>query len=206
MRIGTAAGGLAIVLTLLAMADTDAAATWGYSASSGADCQLSIPTLDTKFRPKASGARNESTTASYFVICPARGFSSALDTVTQVVADFSYMPPPGVSGATISCSAVSGSASAANLRYSTKSTTFPGYAPLAWTGDDFGGLAGWPIPNSLVMSVDVDRLRKAPIRILTSGGEEKIEALLGAMTLVAPTILITDEESAKRMLEAVSAG
>ena len=92
MRIGTAAGGLAIVLTLLAMADTDAAATWGYSASSGADCQLSIPTLDTKFRPKASGARNESTTASYFVICPARGFSSALDTVTQVVADFSYMP------------------------------------------------------------------------------------------------------------------
>ena len=153
MRIGTAAGGLAIVLTLLAMADTDAAATWGYSASSGADCQLSIPTLDTKFRPKASGARNESTTASYFVICPARGFSSALDTVTQVVADFSYMPPPGVSGATISCSAVSGSASAANLRYSTKSTTFPGYAPLAWTGDDFGGLAGSPIPNSLVMSV-----------------------------------------------------
>ena len=130
-----------------------AATAWGYSASSGADCQLSIPTLDTKFRPKASGARNESTTASYFVICPARGFSSAIDTVTQVVGDFSFMPPPGVSGANISCTAVSGSASASNLRYSTKTATFPDYAPISWTGDDFGGLDGSPIPNSLVMSV-----------------------------------------------------
>lgn len=71
--------------------------------------------------------------------------------------------------------------------------------------DRNGDLVDHPI-NSLVMSVNVDRLRKAPIRILTSGGEEKIEALLGAMTLVAPTILITDEESARRVLEAVSAG
>ncbi|RWC29050.1 sugar-binding transcriptional regulator [Mesorhizobium sp.] len=69
--------------------------------------------------------------------------------------------------------------------------------------DRNGDLVDHPV-NSHVMSVDVDRLRKAPIRILTSGGEEKTEALLGAMTLIAPTILITDEESARRMLEAVS--
>ncbi|RUU07043.1 sugar-binding transcriptional regulator, partial [Mesorhizobium sp. M7A.T.Ca.TU.009.01.3.2] len=69
--------------------------------------------------------------------------------------------------------------------------------------DRNGVLVDHPV-NSHVMSVDVDRLRKAPIRILTSGGEEKTEALLGAMTLIAPTILITDEESARRMLEAVS--
>ncbi|TIW91936.1 MAG: sugar-binding transcriptional regulator, partial [Mesorhizobium sp.] len=31
---------------------------------------------------------------------------------------------------------------------------------------------------------------------------EKTEALLGAMNLVAPTVLITDEESARRMLAA----
>jgi DNA-binding transcriptional regulator LsrR (DeoR family) len=67
--------------------------------------------------------------------------------------------------------------------------------------DRNGDLVDHPI-NSLVMSVDVDRLRKVPIRILTSGGEEKIEALLGAMNLIAPTILITDEESARRMLDA----
>ncbi|MER9346881.1 sugar-binding transcriptional regulator [Mesorhizobium sp. M0227] len=69
--------------------------------------------------------------------------------------------------------------------------------------DRNGDLVDHPV-NSHVMSVDVDRLRKAPIRILTSGGEEKTEALLGAVTLIAPTILITDEESARRMLEAVS--
>lgn len=69
--------------------------------------------------------------------------------------------------------------------------------------DRNGVLVDHPV-NSHVMSVDVDRLRKAPIRILTSGGEEKTEALLGAMTLIAPTILITDEESARRMLAAVS--
>ncbi|MER8629452.1 sugar-binding transcriptional regulator [Mesorhizobium opportunistum] len=69
--------------------------------------------------------------------------------------------------------------------------------------DRNGDLVDHPV-NSHVMSVDVDRLRKAPIRILTSGGEEKTAALLGAVNLIAPTILITDEESARRMLDAVS--
>lgn len=66
--------------------------------------------------------------------------------------------------------------------------------------DRNGDLVDHPI-NKLVMSVEVDRLRKTPIRILTSGGQEKAEALLGAMNLMAPTILITDEDSARRMLE-----
>lgn len=67
--------------------------------------------------------------------------------------------------------------------------------------DRNGDLVDHPI-NRLVMSVEVDRLRKTPIRILTSGGQEKTEALLGAMNLIAPTVLITDEHSARRMLEA----
>lgn len=64
-----------------------------------------------------------------------------------------------------------------------------------------GDLVEHPV-NDRVMSVEVDRLRRAPLRILTSGGQEKTEALLGAMHLVKPTVLITDEESARRMLEA----
>lgn len=56
--------------------------------------------------------------------------------------------------------------------------------------------------NDRVMSVDVDRIRRAPMRILTSGGPDKIEALLGAMPLIVPTVLITDEETARRMLAA----
>jgi DNA-binding transcriptional regulator LsrR (DeoR family) len=63
-----------------------------------------------------------------------------------------------------------------------------------------GQIVDHPI-NGVVMSVDVERLRRAPLRILTSGGPEKIEALLGAMSLIAPTVLITDEESARRVLE-----
>ncbi|MET3660871.1 DNA-binding transcriptional regulator LsrR (DeoR family) [Aquamicrobium ahrensii] len=65
--------------------------------------------------------------------------------------------------------------------------------------DRNGDLVDHPV-NRLVMSVEVDRLRRAPMRILTSGGEEKIGALMGAMNLIRPTVLITDEESARRML------
>ncbi|MFC5387537.1 sugar-binding transcriptional regulator [Aquamicrobium segne] len=65
--------------------------------------------------------------------------------------------------------------------------------------DRNGVLVDHPI-NRLVMSVEVDRLRRAPVRILSSGGEEKIGALMGAMTLLKPTVLITDEESARCML------
>lgn len=65
--------------------------------------------------------------------------------------------------------------------------------------DRNGDLVDHPV-NELVMSVEVDRLRRAPVRILTSGGEEKIGALMGAMNLIRPTVLITDEESARRML------
>ncbi|MEJ6785281.1 sugar-binding transcriptional regulator [Aminobacter sp. Piv2-1] len=67
--------------------------------------------------------------------------------------------------------------------------------------DRDGNLVDHPI-NDLVMSVDVDRIRRAPLRILTSGGTDKIDALLGAMKLVNPTVLITDEHSARRMIEA----
>lgn len=62
-----------------------------------------------------------------------------------------------------------------------------------------GALVDHPI-NERVMSVDVDRLRRAKMRILTSGGEDKIYALIGAMKLVEPTVFITDEESARSIL------
>jgi len=67
--------------------------------------------------------------------------------------------------------------------------------------DKCGQLVDHPV-NNLAMSVDVDKIRRTPIRILASGGGEKTYALLGAMHLIAPTILITDEESARRVLEA----
>ncbi|MDX3929554.1 MAG: sugar-binding transcriptional regulator [Shinella sp.] len=65
--------------------------------------------------------------------------------------------------------------------------------------DKNGELIEHPI-NDRVMSVDVDRIRRAPLRILASGGAEKADAMIAAMQLVRPTVLITDEESARAML------
>ena len=65
--------------------------------------------------------------------------------------------------------------------------------------DKNGDLIEHPI-NDRVMSVDVDRIRRAPLRILASGGAEKADAMIAAMQLVRPTVLITDEESARALL------
>lgn len=56
--------------------------------------------------------------------------------------------------------------------------------------------------NKRVMSVEIEQLRRAPIRILCSGGADKVDALLGAVKLLQPTVLITDEETATGMLRA----
>lgn len=66
--------------------------------------------------------------------------------------------------------------------------------------DKNGKVVDHPV-HERVMSVGIESLQKAPVRVLTSGGPEKIEALLGAMKLLRPTVFITDEESAARMLE-----
>src|SRR5690606_8810986 len=61
--------------------------------------------------------------------------------------------------------------------------------------------AGRPIEHPLndrVMSVDLDRLRRAKRRILTSGGPDKTEALPAALAAVEPHIFITDEFAARR--------
>jgi deoxyribonucleoside regulator len=43
-------------------------------------------------------------------------------------------------------------------------------------------------------------LCRAPERILASGGAAKVAALRGAMALVRPTVLITDEATASALL------
>ncbi|MGB3502648.1 MAG: sugar-binding transcriptional regulator [Mesorhizobium sp.] len=65
--------------------------------------------------------------------------------------------------------------------------------------DRAGELIDDPI-NDRVMSIDIDRIRRTPLRILTSGGREKADAMIGAMKLVCPNVLITDEHSARRLL------
>lgn len=51
-----------------------------------------------------------------------------------------------------------------------------------------------------VMSVPVETLRAVPQRIIASGGLKKVQALRGALRLVPPTALITDEHCARALL------
>ena len=55
--------------------------------------------------------------------------------------------------------------------------------------------------NQRIVSVGIDALRQVPLRIMASGGKEKIDALMGVMALVNPTVLVTDEFSAGAMLQ-----
>lgn len=65
-----------------------------------------------------------------------------------------------------------------------------------------GNLVDHPI-NHRVMSVSVEQLQKVPMRLLTSGGEAKVPALLGGLRLLKPNVLVTDEVTAKLLLKEV---
>jgi DNA-binding transcriptional regulator LsrR (DeoR family) len=53
--------------------------------------------------------------------------------------------------------------------------------------------------NARVMSIPVESLRKAPVRIIVAGGSDKVEAISAACRLLKPTTLVTDEATAKAM-------
>lgn len=54
--------------------------------------------------------------------------------------------------------------------------------------------------NQCIMSVPLATLEQARRRIIASGGSNKAEALLGALRLAKPTVLITDVHAARRVL------
>ena len=132
-----------------------AATTAGNSFATGSVCQLSIPSIDTKFRPKATGARNESATASSFVICPLRSTIAGGSDVYTAISVAVY----SIDGAhhDVSCTAVAG-LNGRGVAYSTKSVPVngsddPAGATATWPAADFFGTAGTPIPGSISFSV-----------------------------------------------------
>ncbi len=54
--------------------------------------------------------------------------------------------------------------------------------------------------NKRNMSVPIETLCATPTRVLVSGGADKIEALIGAIELLRPTVFITDEATAASLL------
>ena len=54
--------------------------------------------------------------------------------------------------------------------------------------------------NSRVISVNLARLRRTPERVLISGGKDKLVALRATIKTIAPTTLITDEQTALALI------
>jgi DNA-binding transcriptional regulator LsrR (DeoR family) len=70
--------------------------------------------------------------------------------------------------------------------------------------DANGKLVDHPI-NERVMSVPLDIIKKVPVRVLAAGGTGKVHALAGALKLLKPTVLITDEYTARDVLKLAGA-
>ena len=66
--------------------------------------------------------------------------------------------------------------------------------------DAAGALVDHPI-NALIVSADIAAVRKAKVRVMASGGPEKVAIIAASLRFVRPTVLITDEETARRLLD-----
>ena len=56
--------------------------------------------------------------------------------------------------------------------------------------------------NQRVMSVPLETVRAAPVRVLAAGGAHKLAAIAGAIKLLRPTTLVTDAATARRLTSA----
>jgi hypothetical protein len=121
--------------------------TYEFSASDA--CQLSVPTTDTKVRPRANGYRNEGTT-NQFVICGMGGYEN--DTVMSTT-----LLATSVDGQahSMTCTGVTGLAGLAGPYYSAKTVDVPasGLGMQSWAAADFGGTEGEVIAGGLNLSV-----------------------------------------------------
>jgi hypothetical protein len=146
-------GLLAAALAMgLAAAPAASAATQEkiFEFSAADACQLSVPTTDTKIRPRANGYRNEGTTSQY-VICGMGGYER--NTVLYMVLLYSSMDGQPHS---MSCTGVSGmTGQEPGPLYSTKTVDIAGsgYSFALWDAEDFGGSEGDPIDQGLNLSV-----------------------------------------------------
>jgi hypothetical protein len=121
-----------------------------YEFSAADACQLSVPTTDTKVRPRANGYRNEGTT-NQFVICGMGGYEKG----TVAYMALLYTSMDGVQH-DMSCTGVTGLAgSGSGPIYSTKtvSVAASGYSFATWGAADFGGNEGEPIDAGMNLSV-----------------------------------------------------
>ena len=149
--------GVSIAAVVLAAATLPAKAGTEFryqNAQGGIVCQLSIPTVDTMARAKATGFRNEGTTSS-FAICGMESSNSHdgnVGTIQQISIGLYSL---NQSAKTISCTAVNGFANGSPI-YSSKNASVAANGAtttLTFTAADFGGTAGQPLPDSDFWSI-----------------------------------------------------
>jgi hypothetical protein len=120
-----------------------------YEFSAADACQLSVPTTDTKVRPRANGYRNEGTT-NQFVICGMGGYENGTVMSTTLLAT-------SIDGKahSMTCTGVTGLTGFDGPYYSAKTLTVPasGVGMQAWAAADFGGTEGEVIAGGLNLSV-----------------------------------------------------
>lgn len=66
--------------------------------------------------------------------------------------------------------------------------------------DSEGRIVDHPI-NERVMSMPIEKLRKVPRRVMISGGNDKLSALIGGLKMMQCNVLITNEATAKELLK-----
>lgn len=148
--------GVSIAAVVLASAAHPAKAGTEFryqNAQGGIVCQLSMPTLDTSVRAKATGFRNEGTSSSYG-ICGMESSNSqdSTGTIRQLSIGLYSL---NQSAKTVSCTAVNGFANGAPI-YSTKNASVAANGAtttLTFDATDFGGTAGDPLPDSDFWSI-----------------------------------------------------
>lgn len=145
---------LALGLTVAPV--SQAATTSQYIVVQGGSCQLSIPTTDTAFRPKATGARNESTSVSNFVICPFT-VAPAPSSASAVTSVGMFMQSLDGVSRSVTCTAVVGAINNTPPVYSSKTVSTPATtssnASVTWSATDFGGTSGSVITGSAWLTV-----------------------------------------------------
>ncbi|QDQ74579.1 hypothetical protein FNZ56_12150 [Pseudoluteimonas lycopersici] len=131
----------AILACGLALSAPAGAATVYEYVNPAVACQLSIPTTDTKVRPKASGYRNESDSNGAFVIC-GYGKPTSSSSITQI--NLTLLSMDGASHS-VDCTAVSAVNGTNNTqKYVTKTAVVSGTngITVTWNPGDFGSTSG----------------------------------------------------------------
>ena len=54
--------------------------------------------------------------------------------------------------------------------------------------------------NDRIVSVDIESLKNIPVKVLASGGADKLNSMFGALALINPQVLVTDEFTARDLI------